>query len=65
MAEQRRMRCPACGSEMNHHADKLLLPTGAADESSMDPVFGGVVEEVYTCPVCGASAWRRAPAPPG
>ena len=51
------MICPSCGSEMNHHAEKLVLPTGPADV--VDPVLGGVVEEVHACPACGAMASRR------
>jgi len=51
------MICPSCGSEMNHHAEKLELPTGPADV--VDPVLGGVVEEVHACPACGAMASRR------
>jgi len=54
------MICPRCGAEMNHHAEKLLSPTGPADEAFVDRVLGGIVEEVYTCPACGASAARRA-----
>ena len=44
---------------MNHHAEKLLQPTTAEEAILVDPVLGGVVEEVYACPVCGASAIRR------
>ena len=35
------MVCPSCGGEMNHHAEKLVLPTGLGDV--VDPVLGGVV----------------------
>ena len=38
------MRCTECGDEMNHHAEKLVQP---AD-----------VEELHSCPTCGASASR-------
>ena len=54
------MRCPSCGAKMNHHADKLVQPTGPADEVSVDPTLGGIVEEVYACPACGRVAARRA-----
>jgi len=57
------MRCPSCGAEMNHHADKLVQPTGAADEPMVDSALGGIVEEVYTCPACGTEAARRKRAP--
>jgi len=56
-SEVNAMVCPSCGSEMNHHAEKLVLPTGPADV--VDPVLGGVVEEVHACPACGAMASRR------
>ena len=56
-AEMEPMLCPSCGAKMNHHAEKLLLPTGPADV--VDPVLGGVVEEVHACPACGAMASRR------
>lgn len=55
------MTCPRCGAQMNHHAEKLLHPTGPADEASVDRVLGGIVEELHACPACGASASRRAP----
>ena len=51
--------CPACGSTMNHHAEKLLQPTTAEEAMSIDPVLGGMVEEVYACPACGETATRR------
>ena len=58
--EASRMTCPSCGVEMNHHAEKLVHPTGSADEACMNPVLGGIVEEVHTCPACGTGASRRA-----
>jgi hypothetical protein len=54
------MRCPRCGAEMNHHAEKVL-PSGAATGSPLDPVLGGPVEEMHSCPVCGTNASRSAP----
>ena len=54
------MRCPRCGAEMNHHADKVL-PSSAAAGSPVDPVLGGPVEEMHSCPVCGTNASRNAP----
>jgi len=54
------MRCPNCGAEMNHHAEKLVQPTGSAEAASVDPALGGVIEEVHTCPACGRQAARRA-----
>ena len=45
------MTCPACGHEMNHHASKIAYDS--EDLTKVDPVFGGVVKEVHTCPQCG------------
>jgi NAD(P)H-dependent FMN reductase len=56
------LSCPACGAEMNHHADKVLQPSGAVDGAPVDPALGGVVEEMHACPACGASA-ARVPSP--
>ena len=54
------MICPECGIEMNHHAEKLVLPSGPHEAPSVDPVLGGIIEEVHTCPGCGSGASRRA-----
>jgi uncharacterized C2H2 Zn-finger protein len=51
------MRCPRCGGEMNHHADKLVEPPG--EEEEVDPTFGGHVEAVFACPRCGRVESRR------
>ena len=49
--------CPKCGAEMNHHAMKVDY---SVDDSAMiDPAFGGVVEEVHTCPNCGHISLRH------
>jgi len=53
------MICPRCGAEMNHHAEKLLYPLDRADVASVDSVMGGILEEVHSCPACGASASQR------
>ena len=54
------MICPTCGIEMNHHAEKLVLPSGPHEAPSVDPVLGGMIEELHTCPGCGSGAARRA-----
>jgi ribosomal protein S27AE len=54
------MICPTCGIEMNHHAEKLVYPSAPHEASSADPVLGGMIEELHTCPGCGAGASRRA-----
>ena len=50
------MICPACGSEMNHHADKIDY----SNPEAADAAFGGVVQEVHTCPRCGNVKTRPA-----
>jgi ribosomal protein S27AE len=51
------MICPNCGSEMNHHADKLVLAdaSGLKLESSDEVIF-----QFHACPACGVSAVRPA-----
>lgn len=56
MTKAEKMICPACGAEMNHHADKIDY--GIEDPSLVDPVFGGVLEEAHTCPKCGHNSVR-------
>jgi ribosomal protein S27AE len=58
MPETDRMKCPDCGAEMNHHADKLDY--GAAEDGASDAGEGGVVIEAHTCPGCGRTATRAA-----
>lgn len=52
MAERDRMKCPDCGAEMNHHADKLVY--GSESDADADEF----VVEAHTCPGCGRSATR-------
>jgi hypothetical protein len=52
------MRCPDCGAEMNHHADKLDY--GAASDDAPDADEGGAVIEAHTCLACGHTATRPA-----
>ena len=61
MATQRtKMICPKCGSQMNHHADKLVYPAAAQEAENIDLALGGVIDETHGCPDCGAVASRRA-----
>ena len=59
------MICPTCGIEMNHHAEKLVLPSGPQEASAADPILGGMIEEIHTCPRCGAEASRGGTGEPG
>ena len=54
--ESQPLNCPACGAVMNHHAEKVDY--SAADDAA-DPVFGGTVHEVHTCPECGGVELRK------
>jgi len=54
-----KMICPNCGHEMNFHAEKVNQSARAGLESD-SAEFGGVVEEIHTCPACGAIATRIA-----
>jgi predicted RNA-binding Zn-ribbon protein involved in translation (DUF1610 family) len=56
------MRCPACGVEMNHHADKVDYTAALDNPTVADPIFGGLLEEVFTCPRCGRIETRPASA---
>ena len=51
------MNCPECGAKMNHHATKVDY---SEEADAMDPVFGGTLEEVHTCPACGWIELRKA-----
>lgn len=51
------MICPRCGATMNHHADKVLF-NGISTSSPTDSTAAGFIEEMHSCPKCGASASR-------
>ncbi|HKQ54033.1 MAG TPA: hypothetical protein VJT74_16775 [Pyrinomonadaceae bacterium] len=52
-----KMKCEECGAEMNYHAEKIDY---AAGPDEIDEDFGGVLEEVHTCPACGKTEMRQA-----
>ena len=52
------MRCPRCGAEMNHQANKLVEPR-TREEAEANAAVGGVVLVVFACPQCGYVASRR------
>ena len=54
------MICPNCGTKMNHHSDKLVCANGLEQPDAIDPTFGAIVEQFYSCPKCGGSASRHA-----
>lgn len=57
-----KLKCPNCGAEMNHHAEKIDYTAGLKDPRLVDATLGGVLDEYHMCPKCGAGASRRAPA---
>jgi ribosomal protein S27AE len=54
-----KMICPKCGAEMNHHADKLVDPVTPEDRKHFNYTLGGMIEEMHSCPGCGAVASRK------
>lgn len=52
MLEAEKMLCPKCGSKMNHHADKLDTTAALAESDAINPDFGGIIQEIYTCANC-------------
>ena len=60
MTKTNAMMCPQCGIEMNYHAEKIDYTAALTDPDTIDPDFGGVVEEIHTCPGCGNVGTRRA-----
>lgn len=52
-----KIKCPKCGIDMNHHADKIDYSTAGTEDN--DPGIGGAVQEVHTCPGCGKTVLRR------
>lgn len=62
MFDDKKMTCPDCGVEMNHHADKLDYNADASP-ASFNVELGGVLEQAYTCPQCGRTKLRRAVEP--
>ena len=60
MSDTNKMICSDCGVEMNYHAEKIDYMAALTDPDSVDPDFGGVLEEVHTCPGCGNTGTRKA-----
>ncbi len=44
---------------MNNHAEKVNYESAEGNRKA-DTVFGGVVEEIHTCPGCGGVEVRTA-----
>jgi hypothetical protein len=56
--ESKPMICPECEVEMNHHAEKIDYAAALEEPTAIDPAFGGVLQEVHTCPECGRTMTR-------
>lgn len=54
------MTCPECGVTMTHHAEKLVDLYRLQDRALVDPVLGGIIQEVHACPECGKAESRPA-----
>ena len=52
------MRCPRCGAEMNHQANKLVEPV-TREEAEARGALDGILLAVFACPNCGYIASRR------
>ena len=55
-----RVICPKCGSVMNGHAEKLIVPESAEEARRSNPDLGGALLGMYGCPGCGWSESRLA-----
>lgn len=61
--DSNKMNCRDCGGEMNHHAEKIDYTAALDAPERLDPVLGGLVKEVHTCPQCGRTELRTGEPP--
>jgi predicted RNA-binding Zn-ribbon protein involved in translation (DUF1610 family) len=54
----KKMICPSCGAEMNHHALKINYGAAESDPRLRDEELGGALEEAHSCPQCGQAGSR-------
>ena len=54
---KKKMLCPDCGVEMNHHAEKLIYKEMVALDSDFT---SDEITEVHACPECGKTHSRKA-----
>ncbi|MEO8399566.1 MAG: hypothetical protein ABI550_07100 [Ignavibacteriaceae bacterium] len=52
---KKKIKCPKCGSEMNHHADKIIYSDSENKSKYFDEDLDGILEEHHKCPNCGAT----------
>jgi ribosomal protein S27AE len=60
MRDAKKMMCPDCGVEMNHHAMKIDYTAEPNAHEAVDAELGGVLMEAHSCPQCGQTAMRKA-----
>jgi ribosomal protein S27AE len=48
--------CPHCGTEMNHHADKVVY---SSEKSRSEAILDETIYEVHACPNCGLGSSRQ------
>jgi ribosomal protein S27AE len=56
----KKMICPRCGAEMNHHSDKMVYLNDPQEAVPFDSTARGHIEEFHACPNCGAGSSRPA-----
>lgn len=57
MLSETKMTCPACGAQMNLHAEKLVY--ASRNEPGYNRALDGAIDESHFCPSCGTAASRR------
>ena len=52
---KKKIKCPKCGNEMNHHADKIIADVSDENLNYYDDAFDEMLEEHYKCHKCGTT----------
>jgi ribosomal protein S27AE len=55
------MICPDCGTQMNHHANKIVCGASGERPGPSNLSAGEYLQELHSCPKCGANASRVSP----
>ena len=58
MARLKKLICPRCGTEMNHHSEKLVYESGSAENRGSNQ--SGVLRKCTLVPLCGAGLMTKA-----
>ena len=62
MAETNRMRCPKCGADMNHHADKVDYGAGAAQPGGSITTASTLIQQAEAACKAGDAKTAKAKA---